>query len=148
MTRTCTGPCGQEKPLTEENFHYQVKAKGIFQTKCKACQSEYSRKRYAGNEEIRIKQRASSKISNKKTIAGTKKYILKYKQAHPCRDCGETNPVCLDFHHTPEFSKRASISRLMRDGYKLEVIQHEISKCVVVCANCHRIRHDKERQDV
>jgi hypothetical protein len=63
-----------------------------------------------------------------------------YLQSHPCVDCGETDPLVLDFVHVREI-----ISQLVRSQATLEVIKAEIAKCDVRCANCHRRKTAKER---
>jgi hypothetical protein len=68
--------------------------------------------------------------------------IMTYLLDHPCVDCGESNPIVLDFDHDNENNKIYDISE-MRDGKhgNIEAILEEIKKCSVRCANCHRIRH-------
>lgn len=62
-------------------------------------------------------------------------------KATPCLDCGGAfPPVCMDFDHRPGEGKTAQISQLVRTGVSLERVLEEISKCDLVCANCHRIR--------
>jgi hypothetical protein len=58
-------------------------------------------------------------------------------------DCGESDPVCLDFHHRDPSIKSFEIARGVKCR-SLEAVQAEIAKCDVVCANCHRKRHAKE----
>lgn len=62
----------------------------------------------------------------------------------PCQDCnGRFPPYVMDFDHREPDNKRREVS-LMVD-YKLENLLLEISKCDVVCANCHRIRTESKR---
>lgn len=56
---------------------------------------------------------------------------------NPCLDCGETNPVVLEFDHV-KGNKVAAVAVLSKDCWSLEKIQEEINKCEVRCANCHR----------
>lgn len=53
-------------------------------------------------------------------------------------DCGESDPVVLEFDHVGE--KTSAIARLVGEGVKLDVVNEEISRCEVVCVNCHRRR--------
>lgn len=55
---------------------------------------------------------------------------------HPCVDCGETDPVVLEFDHV-RGEKEFNISRMMID-YSAGAILAEVAKCEVRCANCHR----------
>lgn len=62
-----------------------------------------------------------------------------YLCAQSCVDCGNSNPIVLEFDHVRD-SKSYNVSDMVRKGYKWDTIQKEIDKCEVVCANCHRIR--------
>jgi hypothetical protein len=69
------------------------------------------------------------------------KFLIEYKQNLSCLDCGMADWRCLDFHHEDDTTKRDTVSNLAQKGYAIETIMAEIAKCVVLCANCHRIRH-------
>ena len=66
-----------------------------------------------------------------------RKFAWDYLSTHPCMDCGECDPVVLEFDHVKGI-KVASISSLVAMGYSIPTIQKEIEKCEVRCANCHR----------
>ena len=56
-------------------------------------------------------------------------------------DCGESDPIVLDFDHSKGRRKRAAIADLVRGGaLRWGTILREIEKCEVRCANCHRRR--------
>jgi len=55
---------------------------------------------------------------------------------HPCVDCGECDPIVLQFDHTR--GKKFNIGDAGRKGLSLPVVLREISKCEVRCANCHQ----------
>lgn len=58
----------------------------------------------------------------------------------PCNHCGKTFPPCaMDFHHVGD--KEQLISSMVRQNCKIDKLEKEIAKCVVLCANCHRIHH-------
>jgi 5-methylcytosine-specific restriction endonuclease McrA len=63
--------------------------------------------------------------------------LLEYLAEHPCTDCGEDDPVTLEFDHLED--KVFDISRGLRER-PWKAVQDEIDKCEVVCANCHRRR--------
>lgn len=71
-------------------------------------------------------------------------YINSYKETHPCEICGESRIVCLDFHHKEKNKKNFAISEAVQNRIKLARIKLEIPKCMVVCANCHRVIHEDE----
>jgi len=55
-----------------------------------------------------------------------------------CEDCGEPDPVVLDFDHVGP--KRASVIVLAFGGYGLRTLKLETASCEIRCANCHRRR--------
>jgi hypothetical protein len=67
-----------------------------------------------------------------------KQKLVEIKEASGCTDCGENNPIVLDFDHLKD--KKYNVSRMIHDGFSWRAIKKEIDKCEVVCANCHRIR--------
>lgn len=71
----------------------------------------------------------------------TRKKVYEYLLNHPCTDCGEVDPVVLEFDHLDPTIKEYNISNMM--SYSWSSIEKEISKCQVVCANCHRRRTAK-----
>lgn len=60
-----------------------------------------------------------------------------------CIICGETNLQCLDFHHIKPDDKILGIGEMIRNRkYSIEDITKEISKCKIICSNCHRKEHE------
>ena len=62
-------------------------------------------------------------------------WIRDYKERVGCK-CGERDYRCLDFHHLNPQKKKRCLSQMHL--YSLETIKKEVSKCEVMCANCHR----------
>lgn len=83
-------------------------------------------------------------IASKKRSASQEKWkrwaIGLYKtNIGGCVDCGYNgHPAALDFDHLPEFKKHRNIAQLANCQWP--TILEEITKCELVCANCHRIR--------
>lgn len=67
-----------------------------------------------------------------------RKMVFEFLSTHPCIDCGETDPVVLEFDHTDPKTKTKQISRMLSGHYGWETIVKEIKKCEIRCANCHR----------
>lgn len=66
-------------------------------------------------------------------------YFQQIKLERGCADCGyRVNAVALDFDHLPGVVKLYRIACMA--GMRRDLIDAEIAKCEVVCANCHRIR--------
>lgn len=75
-------------------------------------------------------------------IRSVKEWISAYKTGHGCVDCGyNAHPAALDIDHMA--GKTANISALKSiAAVRAEIDRH---KCVVRCANCHRIKSWKTR---
>ncbi len=63
-----------------------------------------------------------------------------YLNTLSCIDCGESDPIVLEFDH--QVDKKFNISR-GAGTMSFDKLMNEISKCEVVCANCHRKRTAK-----
>jgi hypothetical protein len=117
---------------TLDNFHKnKIRSDGL-QTFCKTCSSSYSRGR------DQLKKRETGKILVKRN----KQFILDYLATHPCIDCGESDPVVLEFDHIS--TKNRCVTTLVQNGLSLANIQKEIDLCVIRCANCHRRKTAKQ----
>ena len=60
-----------------------------------------------------------------------------------CEKCGikhdDNNTAIFDFHHKDEKTKKADWARMR--SWSLERQRDELSKCMLVCSNCHRLIH-------
>jgi trimethylamine:corrinoid methyltransferase-like protein len=99
-------------------------------TKDKEKSRAYRRAWYHRN----TKHAKSMVIKRKQAI---QEFIRDIKAGKSCL-CGESHPHCLDFHHRENTHKVFSISQAAKGGYGRERILDEISKCDLMCANCHR----------
>lgn len=92
------------------------------------------------------KQEHKAKVAtrNKLTREIYRTRILSYLKQHPCLDCGESDPVVLDFDHVDETTKTTGIAIMVWGLAPWHRIETEIAKCVVRCSNCHRRRTAKQ----
>jgi hypothetical protein len=120
------GRCKENKSL--EKFAWKSKDKGVYQWACRSCQKELRTAHYQAN-----KTEIYSQIKNRQR--NLKNKIWNYKNNHPCVDCGEKDPIVLEFDHLN--NKEFEVGHGGQLGYSWERIQKEISKCDVVCRNCH-----------
>lgn len=67
-------------------------------------------------------------------------FVQTYKCGKSCSRCGESNPLCLEFHHVGD-DKEDCVTRGINSGWAIEKLKAEIDKCEVLCANCHRKIH-------
>jgi hypothetical protein len=82
-----------------------------------------------------------------KRKAAIHEYVQEIKSQLCCADCGERHPATLQFHHLNSEDKMFNIGNAIRDGISLDRIKKEIEKCIVLCANCHAIRHFNMRNE-
>ena len=95
---------------------------------------EYQRSWYLRNKELqksRVKER-NSRITSENRIK-----IWNYLKDNPCIECGECDPIVLEFDHV-KGKKKSNVSNLLGNGCCWQSIEVEIEKCEVRCANCHR----------
>jgi L-lysine 2,3-aminomutase len=74
-----------------------------------------------------------------------RKYVLDYLATHPCIDCGETDPIVLDFDHRDGEEKKGNVASFVGGVRAFDVLIAEMAKCDVRCANCHRRRTAKQQ---
>jgi hypothetical protein len=131
--RKC-GRCGEFKPLSE--FAWRRKRRKQRDNMCRPCRSAYHREHYLANKQRYIDQARARKqaLRLERTT-----YLLGYFSSHPCADCGESDPIVLEFDHLDPKAKSFDIGQSL--SYRnWQSILVEIEKCEVVCANCHRRR--------
>ena len=67
-----------------------------------------------------------------------------FKATLACIKCGQNHPATFDFHHIDSSTKEESVNKLIKNRAFKRAME-EVQKCVVLCANCHRIHHHDER---
>jgi len=90
------------------------------------------------DREARKKQKEADKY--KKKVQASRD-IIQQHISKGCTDCGEKDPIVLEFDHKEPAHKELDVSRLI--GKSIKRLQKEIDKCEVVCANCHKRRTAK-----
>lgn len=104
--------------------------------KCRECTNKAAMRRYYNNHEQRAKQYATQR----ERIISRKVKAVEYLGG-VCKDCGGSFPPCVfDFHHLDPKEKEYSPSFLKNCTW--EKFKKELDKCVLLCSNCHRIRHN------
>jgi hypothetical protein len=134
--KTCCH-CKNKKPL--ESFNFKKKKENIRQKACRACTQQQVRDHYKKNPKYYLEK---AKKRNHEQKLKTKKHLWEFLQNNPCTDCGETDPIVLDFDHQRD--KVKEISQMVKDRDSLEMIEKEMKKCEVRCANCHRKKTAKD----
>jgi len=78
---------------------------------------------YAAQKRHRVKVRAS---------------LYSFLSTQSCVDCGEDDPIVLEFDHRDPENKFKIVGRMLSGHYSWKSVKSEIDKCDVRCANCHR----------
>jgi hypothetical protein len=95
------------------------------------------RKHYYQNKERYL-------LKNKLRREQIRQHIHKLKAAAACADCNKNYPYyVMDFDHIE--AKEYLISKLVNSG-NISRLEKELTKCEIVCSNCHRIRTYKRLQ--
>lgn len=131
-TKIC-GKCKETKDINA--FSIKRKARGDRQSYCIPCNRTKSKEHYD-------KDKTTYTARTKRNKAKIRRFILEYLKVHPCVDCGEADPVVLDFDHV-RGEKDFNLSAAYLWGYSIKKLEVEIAKCEIRCANCHRRRTAK-----
>lgn len=118
----------------------QIKAKEDFTLKGNACRpcankraKEHRAERYKDPEYVKAFNAKVTKRNQQNKINA-----IEY-MGGKCFDCGGVFPPAVyDFHHLDMTTKEYNPSHVLRS---LEKGKAELNKCVLLCSNCHRIRH-------
>lgn len=83
--------------------------------------------------------------NSQKRMLRNREFIKNLKLKRGCDKCGYKKcSWALDFHHIDPATKCDNISYLCRTLQSIDVIEYEIAKCCLLCANCHReLEHRK-----
>ena len=95
----------------------------------------------------RANKRKRTRKSRALWIKDMRTKICAIKLGKGCKICGyNKHPEALEFHHRDSKEKLFVISWAVSKCLNREAIFYEISKCDVLCSNCHRIKHAKRRE--
>ena len=96
---------------------------------CRECRSIYN-----------YNWRKNNKGYHKNRTYNRSKWLQDIKKTLECIQCSENHPAALVFHHRNPENKEFSIA-WGQSRYSREIVEREIEKCDVYCANCHNILH-------
>jgi hypothetical protein len=97
---------------------------------------EYKRKYYLGHK--------ATFLARNKPAQQRKQEFINRRKTKPCLDCGvQYASWVMQFDHRDPKQKKFSIAE-NKNRFSYQVIEQEIAKCDVVCANCHAERTHKQ----
>lgn len=105
--------------------------------------ARYQRDWYEKNKD---KKKSQVNLRRNRLRKEIRALILEYRTNNPCVDCAESDPVVLDFDHVRGV-KRFNIAHAATQGYELDAVITEMAKCEIRCANCHRRKTHRERNN-
>lgn len=159
--KTC-GDCGIEKQIGE--FPLRSKAKATRGSRCKSCLRDYVRaRRQALSPEEKERARALRRqwyanlppdkkrahikkqaAPNRRKRRELRRLILEEYRRRSCVDCGEADPLKLQFDHV-RGEKTRSVADMVSRMCSWKRIKQEIEKCEARCASCHQRKTALER---
>lgn len=119
--------CKQDK--NDDEYNWRNKASRLRKNYCRTCDREIKKRHYDNNRAKVIAQvRARS-------VAALERF-QQWKITLSCSICSESDPCCLDFHHTDPTQKDFEIGTAAQSA-SWNTLMEEVKKCIVVCKNCH-----------
>lgn len=115
-------------------FGVDIAKRDGLQTYCRDCKREFQNRWYHKNKE---RHAVNVVQQRKERVSALRLRVQAYLAEHPCVDCGEAEPLMLDFDHV-RGEKRQTISVMVLACFSWETIASEIAKCEVRCVRCHR----------
>lgn len=129
--KRCT-KCGEVKGI--QDFYIDRTKSRSKSSQCKSCINK-TQSIYRRTSQYKARVNGYTATRRKKT----KERLIK-ERGGKCEKCGETFDIsCFDFHHQKQREKDYPIGQMLTWG-NLK-LQEELKKCIMVCANCHRILH-------
>ena len=132
ITRVCYY-CNERKPIDE--FAYK--------RVCSECAKTHQRTRPSQTvDEHRVKNRDRLRARYAVMSAIVDEYKLRSGCSNPgCKSGDIEHASVLDFHHKDKDTKLFAPANLRNGKIPIASIVSEVRKCILLCANCHRLAH-------
>lgn len=101
---------------------------------CSSCKQRKPKSEFYGA----VKKSGTCKQCQSEGQSARRQHLADYLRQHPCVDCGEDDPIVLEFDHLGD--KTDSLARMVRNNVTFARLDEEVAKCEVRCANCHKRR--------
>ena len=129
-----------QKTLDLSCFGKDTPRKDGLQVYCKECRKPIRKQWYNDKGSQHRKMVNDRNNQARDTLTD---FVVEYLFRHPCVDCGENDPIVLEFDHVKGV-KSYNICHMISKLAPIEAVKIEIEKCEVRCANCHRRKTAKQ----
>lgn len=129
ICRTCNS--SKEENLFRKSYR-KGDSYGKFTNQCRDCYSDY-------DKQWRAKNNGKYNLGVRSRRLKNKLFAIE-RLGGVCVECKQVvHPAAFDFHHTDPSIKDSHVSLLM--SMKKENFIPELDKCILLCSNCHRVKH-------
>ncbi len=94
-------------------------------------------KRYYADTADEQRARARNRVARKRER--NQQWVVNFLHGKVCEHCGLSDTRVLAFDHLDGFEKFANIADLVSRGLALQKLKDEVTKCRVLCHNCHML---------
>ncbi len=138
MHKVCS-KCRLEKSL--DAFFVKDSSKNRLHAQCKVCYQKH-RQTYAAAHYQKYRPAYLARAADRraKLRFEFRTRMLSYLEDKTCVMCNESDIRVLEFDHLDSSRKVFTVSQAVKLGYAWEDVLVEISKCQILCANCHKKR--------
>ena len=141
MYKTCA-TCGLSKPLSQ--FWKDKQMRDGYKKHCGLC-CQKKRGRRIKPSHLRKRETINGVSPDGVTLVDKKRFVRESKEGKCCQSCGcLSHPSAMDWHHKNPETKSFTLTTIRRfktNEITLQDIKDEIQKCILLCANCHRLIH-------
>ena len=134
-----------------ENKDAFLRELGKCQAVCRACHAIKSRDQVRHSLLDHRYSKTPKIIVNRRRVKRNMQFVMNEKMnrgiCETCQKCVSEESCCsFHFDHVDEWvnEKRGDVSRMASRSYSISSIKNEISKCVLVCSDCHAARTQKQ----
>lgn len=135
--KRCPRCCPPDVELPIDRFGPNRARYDGVQPYCAACMSDATDASHARDG---ARRRAWVRSRTARVREENRARMMAFLSQQSCADCGERDPVVLEFDHRDGAEKTRDVCLLVGGGYSWERVVAEMVKCDIVCANCHRRR--------
>lgn len=128
----------QERYRLKNKEYYAKASLKYYHNNKEKCAEKARKWRLANLDYIRVKQKEDKRKRKDEAIA----YL-----GSVCNHCqGKFHPAIYEFHHLDPSTKDRDPSKMLQ--LRWERLKEELDKCILLCANCHRLTHHEDSYEI